>query len=295
LAKSLLIGDNAFIGVNHLSLARGRQKLSELGLKPIAETMMTAISCGANGFTFSAHPTNLKILDTLIHSGLPSDFGIWPVLPYAAGYIRTVNETGIKGLIDDVMSKLSFSDKARLLSKGALSALTLDPIRLMKTYLDMELANIVSLKGVNLTTVMLHEVITDLGISLEAKQLFHSFLRHIRDRYDVMPGFVTRNFVKFVEFFERYELSLDGVAVMTPVNRIGFQMNPSRESCEAVLSRMTHKNVVAMSIMAGGYLGLDEAIDYLGKLKNLSGIAVGVSSKEHAEHTFTRLRALNQT
>jgi hypothetical protein len=47
-----------------------------------------------------------------------------------------------------------------------------------------------------------------------------------------------------------------------------------------------------MSIMAGGYLRLDEATDYLSTLPNLSGIAVGVSSKEHAQETFTKLGTL---
>ena len=39
-------------------------------------------------------------------------------------------------------------------------------------------------------------------------------------------------------------------------------------------------------------IGVDEAIDYVRTLSNLSGVAIGVSSKEHARDTFTRLRTM---
>jgi hypothetical protein len=42
--------------------------------------------------------------------------------------------------------------------------------------------------------------------------------------------------------------------------------------------------------MAGGYLTLDRAPEYIRTLPNLSGIAVGVSSREHAQATFAELR-----
>jgi hypothetical protein len=103
---------------------------------------------------------------------------------------------------------------------------------------------------------------------------------------------LTRNLARFVKFFEDSELSLEDVIIMTPLNKIDFQMNPSRESCETCLSHIPDSDVIAMSIMAGGYLALNEAVEYLRGLPNLSGIAVGVSSKEHAEKTFTRLGTL---
>ena len=82
------------------------------------------------------------------------------------------------------------------------------------------------------------------------------------------------------------------VVIMTPFNKIGFQMNPSGESCEAALNDLKEGDVVAMSIMAGGYLTLDESIEYLNGLTNLSGVVAGVSSAEHAIQTFTKLRTL---
>jgi hypothetical protein len=55
-------------------------------------------------------------------------------------------------------------------------------------------------------------------------------------------------------------------------------MNHSREACEASLpSLRKNGNVVAMNVLAPGYLQVDQAVQYLGTLKNLSGAAVGAS------------------
>jgi hypothetical protein len=49
-----------------------------------------------------------------------------------------------------------------------------------------------------------------------------------------------------------------------------------------------------MSIMAGGYSKLDEAVNYISSLPKLSGVAVGVSSEEQARDTFAKLQSLVQ-
>ena len=290
--KDLLIGDNAFIGVSHLSQIRARQRLQQLRRDTIVDVIAEAVDCGATGYTFSVHPNNLQILMALQKAQRLQGLQIWPVLPYAAGYVRTVNEKGMAGLISDVLSGLSLADKAKVLLSSGISAVTFDPVRMLNTFVDMQLANILSLKGANLRSVLLHEIITDLAISFQAKQLFDSFMRHIRDRYDAEPGFVTRNFVRFANFFDDSGLSLKDAIIMTPFNKVGFQMNPSRKSCETCLSNLNEGQVIAMSILAGGYLKLDEAVEYVRAINKISGIAVGVSSIDHAKETFTRLRAV---
>ena len=290
--KSLLIGDNAFIGVSHLSQVHARQKLRQLRIATIVDVIAEAVACGATGYTFTVHPNNLQILTALEKAERLRGLQIWPVLPYAAGYVRTVNEKGMTGLIGDVLSGLRFTDKAKILLSSGLSAVTFDPMRMLNSLVDMQLANILKLKEAKLRTVLLHEVITDLGISFQTRELFDSYVRHIRDNYDAMPGFVTRNFVRFVRYFQDSSLSLKDTVIMTPFNSIGFQMNPSKETCERYLSDLTDGNVIAMSIMAGGYLTLDEATQYLRTIRGISGTVVGVSTKHHAQETFTKLSSL---
>lgn len=100
----------------------------------------------------------------------------------------------------------------------------------------------------------------------------------------------TYNLVSFLELFRKAGLAMGDVVIMTPFNSVGYQMSPSRQLCETCLSTLDEGTVIAMSIMAGGYLNLDETFDYIRTLPRLSGMAVGVSSKKHAQKTFTRFR-----
>jgi len=290
--KHLLVGDNAFIGHSHMSQTMARQKVLRLEHDAIVRVIEKAVSCGATGFTFSAHPTNFQILRSLMMSdNIDSHFAIYPVLPYAARYVRAINEKGIIGLMTDVFSQLPVAEKAKLIVHGSISTLTLNPIGAMMAYIDSELSQIP--RNSNIQSVLLHEVITDLGISFGAIEMFESFIRHIRDKWHAMPGFVTRNFPKLVSLLHEMDWPIRDILVMTPFNSIGFQMNPSKQSCEECLSKMENGNVFAMSILAGGYLSLTEAVAYIKQLSNLSGIVVGVSSLYHAERTFMSLRELD--
>ncbi len=290
--KHLLIGDNSFLGISHLSQARGRSR--RLDTQDKAKVIEKAASCGATGFTFSADPSNFTLLRSLAESNeIKEEFAFYPILPYAARYVRTINEKGVTGLMSDVLSQLSVTEKAKLVVHGGISALTFNPLGAMMAYIDSELSQIP--RNYNIKSVLLHEVITDLGISFGAIEILESFIRHIREKWHAMPGFVTRNFPKLVSNLHEMNLPLNDILVMTPFNSIGFQMNPSKQSCEECLSKMENENVVAMSIMAGGYLRLNEAISYIGSLPNLFGVTVGVSSEDHARDTFEKLRSITQT
>lgn len=289
--KHLLIGDNAFLGVSHLSQSRGRSRRLSLDTDAKVKIIEQAASCGATGFTFSTDPTNFQILRSLaISDQIARDFAIHPVLPYAARYVRAINEKGITGLMSDVLSQLSIADKAKLIVQGTISTLTFDPIGAMMAYIDSELSQIP--RNANIQSVFLHEVITDLGVSFGATEMFQSLTQHIRSKWNTVPGFVTRNFPKLVSFFNEMNLPLTKVAIMTPFNSIGFQMNPSREACERSLFGLQGTQVFAMSVMAGGYLPLENAARYLGNLQNISGIVVGVSSTAHAYESFTALASI---
>ena len=250
-----------------------------------------AASCGATGFTFSADPTNFQILNGLASSDqIKEDFAVYPVLPYAARYVRVVNEKGVTGLLNDVLSRLSAMEKARLLVQSGISTLTFDPLGLMRAYMDSELSQIP--QNTKIHSVLLHEVITDLAVSFGSTEIIQQFTQHIKNKWHAIPGFVTRNFPKFVDLCHKMNQSLSDILIMTPFNSIGFQMNPSRESCEACLSGMSDGNVIAMSILASGYLSLYDAVTYIRHSSRISGVAVGVSSLDHAEDTFRKLQEL---
>ena len=282
--------------MSHLSQERARDRTDRLNIESIVEVICSALSCGATGYTFSTHPTNVEVLKALGASGkVPHQFDLYPVVPYAEGYVRLANEKGMTGLVNEILSRLSLQDRAKLLVEGGFSALRLDAAGMVKTYLDAELKGYLSIKPKNATlqSVLLHEVLTDVCLGIRETGLLNVFAEHVREKYHAKPGFVTYNLPRFVDLFRNHGLSLTDVIIMTPFNSIGFQMSPSREACELCLSGLSDADVIAMSILAGGYLSLDQAFQYLRTLPKLHGVAVGASSKEHAEETFGKFGMLH--
>lgn len=290
-----LIGDNGFIGVSHLSQELARERSEKLDVSAIAEVIEAANSAGASGYTFSTHPINLQVLTALQHSETLRDgFALYPVLPYAQGYVRLANEKGMRALVDESLNKLPLMQRAKAVVETGISAVTLDPVRLLRAYVGVELNSYLSVKPEksSIRSVLLHEVLTDLCLGLNNLNLLNAFAQFIREQYEVSPGFVTYNLVRFVELFRQEGMALEGVTIMTPFNSIGYQMSPSREASETCLASLSKSNVIAMSLLAGGYLTLNQALEYLQTLPQHVAVAVGASTRQHAEDTFNRLRAL---
>jgi len=170
---------------------------------------------------------------------------------------------------------------------------SMDPKRVLRTYVSTELELMLKNAPSNaeLRSVILHDVFTDLSVSFEAAELITSFANMVTDKYHVRPGFATRNFSKFIDFASKCGLNLDQIVVLTPFNKAGFQMNPSRGACEETLRRNTEVTVIAMSILAAGFLKLNDAMQYLHEQPLIKSFVVGASTQEHARETFSRLRA----
>jgi hypothetical protein len=93
-----------------------------------------------------------------------------------------------------------------------------------------------------------------------------------------------------VKKLREWDIGLEDVVIAAPFNKVGFQMVPSKEECEKALAGLPKPNVLAISILAAGYLKPEEAVDYIAGLPNIKGVAVGVSKERHANETFKLLR-----
>ena len=107
-------------------------------------------------------------------------------------------------------------------------------------------------------------------------------------QYGEEPGLVTINFTKLVKTLEEWSIKIP--TVMTSFNSIGYQMNPSKKECENFLPKT---NVIAMNVLAGGYLKPMEAFDYISKI-GINSVVVGMSSKEHAQETIDVFNRYNE-
>jgi hypothetical protein len=291
LSNKVLLGDNAFIGVNHTSQERARETLLRLNSDRITGVMRTAFSAGAEGFVFSTHPTNLASLLKLKKEHPELAFGIYPLLPYAQGYIRTMNEKGSVAVLKEFMGKLSTGGKFRAFFGGGVSAITMNPYKLLSTFVDAEMDTVVQSASQNckLEGIFLHEIIVDLGVSLKLEELFRDYVNHVKDSFHIKAGLVTRNLPLLAGFLRSIDQNPHDVVIMTPFNKIGFQMNPSREECEKVLMEKNGFDIVAMSVLAGGILDPIEGLDYLNSLGRRVSCVVGASTEMHARTTFAAL------
>lgn len=285
----ILLGDNPFIDVDHLSQERSRERKEKLDSRKIARVVDSALTAGAQGLVCSAHPKVKGALDYMREENYPKDFGIYLIVPDAQSYVRLASERGMLGLLNETFGKLNLKGKAKAVVGGGLSALTSNPTRMMKTYLAAEVSLFSKSfpKNARMKSVFLHELLTELIISFRMKNLMEEYIDFVKGSLNVVPGFVTRNFARFVDFASSINVSMQDIVVLAPFNKAGFQMNPTRQECEMKLANLNEANVIAMSILASGYLSLQEALDYIYKLPRPLSCVVGVSSEAHAKETFS--------
>jgi hypothetical protein len=289
-----LVGDNPFHGISHLSQERSRLRGTAIAQDEYdANLVMTSTNYGADGFMFSVSEKTLSILKIIRERKEIGRLKLYALVPYAYEYVRLATQVGgISGVGKKLAKEIVVSGNLKAIATGLKAVTMMDPASLMKAYLTYEISRIKSAAGkqANLDSVLLHEIITDMAVALGLDWLFESYVDFILD-LDMKPGFETRNFAYLVNRFKQWNMDFKGIVIAAPFNKAGFQMNPSKEECEKALASLRDPSVLAMSILAAGYLKPSEAIGYIQTLSNLRGVVVGVSKEHHAISTF---RLLNE-
>ncbi len=289
----ILVGDNPFHGISHLSQDRVKARGSGITQAKFASNIVVkSLASGADGFMFSVDETTLDIVKSIRKELKERNARLLPIVPYAYGYVRQmVQGGGMTGLLKDFLKKTTSSMNVSAALAASKAVSTSDPVSLMKAYLLYEISRVESASGSkkNLHTLFLHEIVIDMALALNLEKITKAFCSLMKDR-GIVPGFETRNFPFLVKKLQEWNIRLEDVAIVAPFNSIGFQMTPSREECESVLARMPISNTIAMSILAAGYLKLEQALDYISSLPNLSGLVLGVSNENQAEKSFSMAR-----
>jgi len=291
--KVLLVGDNPFHNISHLSQERTRLRDKTTVLpEHAADLIHLAVENGANGFMFSVSETTLSILKILKGRGEIEGLGLYGIVPYAYEYVKLATQVGgISGLAKRVGTRIVTSGNLRGMATGMTGFLKMDPQAIMKTYLSYEMGRMRSSAGKegSIRCVLLHEVITDLALALNLSWLFRSYVDYLQKK-KIKPGFNTVNFAYLVGRLKNWNIDLNEIVIAAPFNKIGFQMVPSKEHCERALHSFSEPSLIAISILAAGYLKLPEAVEYVASLPNIKGVAAGVSKAKHAQETFSMLR-----
>jgi len=291
-SRKLLVGDNPFHGISHLSEDRARVRGVKLSQAEYAAGLvLDSVKNGANGFMFSVSKTTLSILKIVSEKASNQPIELHAIVPYAYEYVRLATHLGTLGLGRKLAGEVLLSGNLKAIATGFQGVVSMDPVALMKTYLRYEESRIMSSLGKRqkLTSIILHEVITDMVVALNLDWFVKSYVRFI-SVLGVKPGFETRNFAYLVNKFKEWNVDFSGIELVSSFNKVGFQMNPSKTSCEEALAGIPQCDVIAMSILAAGYISLPDAALYIEGLPNLRGMVVGVSKEKQACETFSFLR-----
>jgi hypothetical protein len=267
-----------------------RDKLTTSAEKA-AELVLISLENGADGFMFSVSELTLSMLRIMRERRNADQLKLYAIVPYAFEYVRIATQTGTPGLAKRFAKQIAVSGDVKTILTGLKAVMTMNPASLVSTYLAYEISRIRSSVGkqASLVSMLLHEVMTDMALALDFDWLFHSYVTYL-SKLGMTPGFNTRNFPYLVRKFEEWNIDLGQTLIATPFNKAGFQMNPSKADCERALKDIPRPSVLAISILASGYLQPEEAIEYVAALPNIKGVTVGVSKERHALETFRLLK-----
>ena len=288
LLDRIILGHNQFFGINHMSSEKGivREKYFN-DISNIIDLIKYAHCEGAGGLMLSTHERAREIAKALRKDAeLANNLNLYILLPYMAKYVRKANERGLVNMMFETLESAGWSERLRIGLKGGIGVLKQDPFSIIKAMIDIEL---LPFKGLNIKAVFLHNSLTDLACGLGLSEVIKFFNEYILKKHNTSPAFCTLSSGLAMKYF--HEIGMEDPIVMAPFNPAGFQMSPSKETCEEVLHKVPAK-VIAMSVLAAGYVRPQEAYAYLATLPEIKSVIVGASSKRHIDEIFELLKIL---
>jgi hypothetical protein len=192
-----------------------------------------------------------------------------------AKYVRMANERGLISMLEETLKQATWAERMAIGLKAGTGVVTKDLIAIMESLIKIEL---LPFKGLNVQSVFLHNSLTDMLAALRATHVVQFFAKSIAEEYGACPAFCTLSAGLTMSYFR--DIGLEAPAIMAPFNPAGFQMNPSRQRCEQLLQEYPC-HMVAMSVLAAGYVKPADAARYLSSLAGIDSIIFGASSPGH--------------
>ena len=273
---NLLLGHNQFIGISHISESKSREK--DIKFSKVENIYMIVEAAAEAGFTemiIETHPRMIEFLE-YYNTYKTFDIDFYLQVPYVQNYVQQMNEKGMKGVLNEVIKKTGFIGASGLALKGGWSYLKKDYLALGMSMLKLEIAPFddVTLKG-----LLLHNVVTDLLLSLNISDGFETYFDFVRSKLHTKPGLITLNFPMLVNRLK--EWNIDSDYIMTPINPNGYDMNPSKNDVEKAIKKYKGE-IIAMNVLGGGAFSVNDSYEYL-KSFDIKNVVIGASSKDHLE------------
>lgn len=278
--KNIILGHNSFFGINHFDNEIGRKKLiTEFNnLEKISRIINFSFENNLRNFMISTVDETKSLIPKINESKkIKDELGLFILLPYINKYVRKTNELGILGVMKDVLSQQNIMDKVKISFDLMKFLSNIDYKEIIPTLIKFEMS---SFKKSLVKSVILHDSLTDILVSLGRFDIILFYYEYVRKNYSCTPGFATKNLSSFLNLLKNK--NIDDIYILTHVNKIGYEMNPNQTIVEEEIKK-TKMNVICMSILASGYLNPAEALNYIKSLNinsNLSTV-IGCSTKKH--------------
>jgi hypothetical protein len=284
--QRILFGDNQFFGVNHMSEEKARTQAMRFPTTgSVIEVLDAAYDEGIKVFMCTTHERIRDICDYMrANAERYKDFQLYPCMPYGVKYANAVTEHGTLGAL-----------KMFLPQEGALSAILRGGVSLARREVK-DLAELLidaemkMFEGLSTPVIFLQNLVTDLLLGLGFNEAFRIFAKHVRDRYQAEPGFITMNLPRLLDVLE--DLGIENPIVCASINKIGFRMCGGIEAYEKAIATRTFRPI-AMSVLASGAIPPREALEYVCRQSGIRSIVFGASSRANIRQTKHLIRELS--
>jgi hypothetical protein len=274
----LLLGDNQFFGVNHMSEERARaQEMRFRSLDSIVEVLDAAYDEGIRSFMCTTHDRIGAVCDYVRER--PEryhEFSFHPCMPYAHKYANAVTESGLFGAVKRFLPEEGILDAT---IRGGTSVAKRDIEGVTTLLIDAEMK---MFEGLRTPVIYLQNIVVDLLLGLDFERAFRIFADHVAERYGAEPGFITMNLPALLPALARQ--GIENPIVCSNINKIGFRMCGGAPAYEAAL-REERFRAVAMSVFASGAIPAPEALEWVCSQPNVQSIVFGASSGRNIANT----------
>mgnify|MGYP003995273105 FL=1 len=285
----IIFGDNQFFGINHMSQEKAQQ-LSEkfYNFQAILDVYQIAIDSNIRGIMLNSNDRASAICDHFVsNKSKYPELNWYPSIPYPHKYANLVSEKGIVPTINEILFKdNSAMGILGMITKGTAAVLGKDAVKLMQMLVDLEMK---MFKGLNVKVVFLQNIITDLLLGYEVKDIFYEYCEYIRKKYNATPGLITQNMPRLKSKLEDW--GIDNVVICSSFNKIGYLMSPNVETYikSAKNNDSSKYQLMAMSTLASGAINPVEAFKFISR-QNIQSVVFGASSKEHIKQSISLLK-----
>ena len=284
----VIFGDNQFFGINHMSQEKAQQLAEKFfNIDNIYAIYDHAFAAGIKAVMLNSNDRAPEICAHF--RAQPEKYGHlswYPSIPYPHKYANMVSELGLMGTLKNVLVKEnSTKNVLSMVSQGGAALLTKDLTKMIDLFVDVEMK---MFSGLNIKVVFLQNIITDLILGFEIKELFEAYCNHIRKKYNALPGLITQNLPFLKSKLE--EWGLEEIIICSSFNKIGYLMSPSILEYEKVIhdNDESKYQLMGMSTIASGAIPVKDAYAYINQ-HNLQSVVFGASTKTHIEETVSLL------